>query len=259
MPNWTRNVIIVKNEEKLEEIIQKHCPINKKSGMPEMDFNTIIQMPKEMNIEYGSKSNDGLSLYLAKINPNIHFYGSKKDKLSQEEYKELSGLLKEHSWITNLKPMDKTRLQSLQKQYKGKLTGVLSLGKKCVQNIKKYKAMNWYEWSVIHWGTKWNAFDTFINGSELSFNTAWDPAIPAMVELSRLHPGLPIAMLFADEQTGANTGYVLMKNGHIDDSGTFKDFSVDAYKLAFRLWGNEDEYHFDKEKNTYVLNVDDLF
>ena len=83
---------------------------------------------------------------------------------------------------------------------------------------------------------------------------AWDPTIPAVLEMSRQHPGMPIAMMFADEQTGAHTGYVLMKSGNIHESGSFKDFSVDAYKLAFHVWGNADEYHYDEEKKTYVRN-----
>ena len=247
-------MIIVGSEQKMKELVERHRLIDKESGLPEMDFNTIKEMPKELEIEYGTKSHDGVRLYLAKKNPNIDFYGSKEDKLTDEEYQELKNTMEDHERITKLDDINEGYLNILKEKYKDGLGKVERLGQKCVENVKKYGAMNWYEWSIANWGTKWNASDTNINGAEMTFDTAWDPAIPAMVEMSRQYPEMPIAMMFADEQTGAHTGYVLMKSGNIDESGSFKDFSVDAYKLAFRAWGNADEYHYDEDEKIYVRN-----
>lgn len=44
--------------------------------------------------------------------------------------------------------------------------------------LKKYGAINWYDWNIKHWGTKWNAYDIELLGIEdryisYCFNTAW--------------------------------------------------------------------------------------
>ena len=252
MPNWTRNMLLVGNERKMVELVKAHCPIDKETGTPEMDLNTIRKMPEELQIEYGSRSHDGLRLLFTKLNPEVDYYGEEKDKLLPDDYISLQSEMSGHCWSDDLRPLSKEELQRLQSKYKETLTAVENLGKQCVDNAKKYGAMNWYEWSIQNWGSKWNATDTVIDGSSMTFDTAWDPAVPAMVEMSRQHPTMPMALLFADEQTGAKVGYLLMKGGKIDDSGSFKDFSVDAYKLAFRVWGNEGEYKFDPKKNTYI-------
>lgn len=261
MPNWTRNKLILGSAEKLDEVVKFHCPIDKETGFPEMDFNTINRMPKELDIEYGTRSHDGLSLYLARRNPQIDFYGSEEDKMSQEEYDKLWSLISDHMWLENDLQLTPDRLDLIKNKYKqeGELAKLEKLGEQCVDNIRKYGAMNWYEWSIANWGTKWNATETEIDEQEhsLTFDTAWDPAIPAMVEMSKLHPNIPMALLFADEQTGAHTGYVLFKNGSIDESGSFKDFSIDAYKLAFNVWGNAEDYKYDEKKKTYVSVFDE--
>jgi hypothetical protein len=44
-----------------------------------------------------------------------------------------------------------------------------------------YGENNWYDWSVAHWGTKWDtdAHNSFFDGETLtlSFDTAWSPPI----------------------------------------------------------------------------------
>lgn len=50
--------------------------------------------------------------------------------------------------------------------------------KRSQELMNKYGADNWYDWSIMNWGTKWNACDTEVEyeGGYLSyrFNTAWD-------------------------------------------------------------------------------------
>lgn len=51
-----------------------------------------------------------------------------------------------------------------------------SLGEK---ERKKYGNNNWYNWSILNWGTKWNAVEASLdtdnnNKLEYSFRTAWD-------------------------------------------------------------------------------------
>ena len=54
---------------------------------------------------------------------------------------------------------------------------------------------NWYDWSVDHWGTKWNAFHPEINqtGSaygyvEIRFETAWAEPMPVFQKMFEIFP-----------------------------------------------------------------------
>ena len=38
---------------------------------------------------------------------------------------------------------------------------------------EKYGKNNWYDWSIDHWGTKWNAYDQCRDGNIIYFSTAW--------------------------------------------------------------------------------------
>jgi hypothetical protein len=44
---------------------------------------------------------------------------------------------------------------------------------------------NWYEWCLLHWGTKWGDFDLEWSDSDYSlrFTTAWSPFNDELIEL----------------------------------------------------------------------------
>jgi hypothetical protein len=44
---------------------------------------------------------------------------------------------------------------------------------------------NWYDWSLENWGTKWNSYDGNVTDEGISFNTAWSPPTPVIVELAK--------------------------------------------------------------------------
>ena len=55
---------------------------------------------------------------------------------------------------------------------------------------KKFGDNNWYNWSIAHWGTKWNSCDACVasdDGKTLvyEFNTAWAPPAPVIEALGR--------------------------------------------------------------------------
>lgn len=92
MPNWIRNKLIVSNTF-ISELQKYHCKYDELNNIY-FDFNTVIKLPKELEIEISSKSYDGLKLYLAKINPSFKEYGEKKDKWIIDEYSLLIDNLK---------------------------------------------------------------------------------------------------------------------------------------------------------------------
>ena len=55
MPNWIKNKIIVKNREVVDEIISSFTTFNEEYKELEFDFNKIIPMPKDLEIEFSTK------------------------------------------------------------------------------------------------------------------------------------------------------------------------------------------------------------
>lgn len=256
MPNWVKNKIIVGNKRTIEELIDKYCVSEhtEEGNRYNFDFNKVIKMPKELEIEFSTKSDNALSMYMTYINPNVDYFGDPKDKISSKEWKKLNDMLGKHMVVNKNFSLGEEAINTLNEKYEDELEDLLALGKQEVSNLQKYNAVNWYEWSINNWGTKWNssAFDIGDDGKSLTFETAWDPAIPVFMEITRQNPNYKFVMLYADEEIGCHTGYILAKDGIIDYKGGFREFSTDAYKLAMDLWDCGDSYKYDAEKDTYV-------
>lgn len=238
MPNWIKNKILVGSVEASNELLSEVISTNE--GNDYLDFDKIIPMPKELEIEFSSRADLGLKLACEGLDPE-----------QVKEIKDLEGSMELIDW-------EKEKLSRLQKgmgvgdtEAQEEYSAILELGERQASNIIKYGHKNWYTWHIQNWGTKWNSSKLELSNSTIKFETAWDPAIPVVIELSKKHPEIKIAYLWADESIGSYAGYMLMKGGHIDYKGTFPDYSVDAYKLAFDLWDCADEFEFDEEKQTY--------
>lgn len=252
MPNWVKNKIIVGNKRFIDEIKAAHFA---KTGEGEetFDFNTVKRMPEELNVEFGSRSEDGIRLYLASINPKCKFFGTEETKVTNKRFKEISAIMGRRLFGAP-DSLSEAEFKGLASKYNGDLAEVVDIGRRHVQNAENHGACCWYEWAVKNWGTKWNASDTLVasDGKSFTFDTAWEPAFPVVLELSRKHPDIRMAFLFSDENIGSGVGYALLTGGQVDFSGDFPDQSKDAYKLAFDLWGCADEYRWDDKKGKYV-------
>lgn len=254
MPNFVKNKIIVGNVNYGKRLVEKYSSLNEEEGKLEFDFNKVIKMPEELQIEFSTKSDDALSLYLTKINPEVKYYGAPQEKVDKASYDKFVEEVSKTTTKTNFTLSEDDIYRVLDK-YKEE-SKLLALGERQVKNLLNYNALNWYDWSIKNWGTKWNAseFEVQDDFKSLLFETAWDPAIEVMLEISRQNPDIRFAFLWSDEDIGAHLGYMLLQGGRIDYKGTFEDFSVDAYKLAFSLWGHECEsnYEYSEEEGTYV-------
>lgn len=256
MPNWVINRIKT-DKNTIKEIIKKHVT-KANDGEECFDFETILKMPEELKIEKSSRSADGLKLYIAKINPFISNIGDKDEKMEIEAFiQRILAVFNGYSFdkLTNylLRPNE---VDDLRARYGKRIDETLNLGEKVFHNIEKYGVADWYDWSCEHWGTKWNACNTNIDlkRGEICFDTAWSPATPIIEALAKMYPNAKIIFSFAEEQMGFFSGENIYERGILTNETIYDSFSKEAYEMSFDLWGYEDEYEFNEEKNTYEYN-----
>ena len=75
---------------------------------------------------------------------------------------------------------------------------------------EKYGADNWYDWSIINWGTKWNA--NYVSKSRkgslmYELDTAWSPPLPVITELAKEFPELTISIKYYECGMGFSGEY----------------------------------------------------
>lgn len=245
MPNWVKNEIIFKGK-KASNIISKLLSLDE-DGNIMFDFNKIIPMPQELNIEHSSVVTAAMKYIVFKEPERLGVTNEEFEKIYNSNYgkKELGNFWKEDEEYLN-------RMWT-----KGGIDKEESLSKAKQQllNILHYDAPNWYYWCRMHWNTKWNACETrFVkaneNECEVYFETAWNMPIGIIVELVRANPKLEISGQFSSEDVGSMCGifYTDKKKLNLIQ---YKDLSNQAYETYIDMWGMPSDLAFNKETNKY--------
>lgn len=117
----------------------------------------------------------------------------------------------------------------------------LKIGTTALENIKNYGVPTWYDWCIEHWGTKWNAMGTDIDLPDrtMTFTTAWSSPDPIIKELVKQFPEIQFTYLYADEDTGANTGRYVYDGTELKYT-EFENNSQAAYQTYMECWGKSD-------------------
>lgn len=203
MPNHVMNKMWISGDPKLiDELLLKVT-----TGESEFDFNGIIPMPKSLDIEEGSRTDKGESLYrdfLALIEKGVGMYEAEAIITNGDEEK----------------------------------TKTLELGRTAISNKHLYGARSWYDWCIRNWGTKWNAYDITVDRDEpdqvrICFCTAWTEPYPIFFELNEQYPDLDIYVEFANEDLGNDCGY--FQNGDLYEP------EGNAVMYAAEVWGYTEE------------------
>lgn len=95
-------------------------------------------------------------------------------------------------------------------------------------NMKTYGVLNWYDWRVREWGTKWNADCSASSYQEkggkddkavykISFSTAWSPPEQVIKELANHYPELCIQLRYYEGGMGFQGRLRLKGNKTIED------------------------------------------
>jgi hypothetical protein len=85
--------------------------------------------------------------------------------------------------------------------------------------VKKFGASNWYDWTGIHWGTKWGAYDASVIFNEKGYlkcryNTAWGMGTPVNQKVSEMHPTLTFTFHVLEEG-GFFAGTIIYEKGEV--------------------------------------------
>ncbi|MBR5091650.1 MAG: hypothetical protein IK093_19690 [Ruminiclostridium sp.] len=234
MPNHVQNrVRLIGEQSRIDELLR--TVQNDEEGFGSIDFNKIIPMPKEMEIECGTQTDKGFKAYSDFI--AVYILGQQDGKIDVFAIPESS----EKAFLRIRKDIDPE---------------TWSLGKQAYQNKIKFGHTDWYSWCIDNWGTKWNAyyFGEY-ESNTLTFCTAWSRIMPIMTKLSEMFPDVHFNYAWADEDFGCNVGEVELQNGETTFENIPAPFSKEAYEMAADIRGEDllaDRHMvFSEETGTY--------
>lgn len=232
MPNYVKNnITIIGTNDKIHECLE-FC----KSDDSEFDFNKIVPMPEELNIDESSKNDIAIKSYLLSLNDE---QANKVHDILRRVPDILHGNLDQALKDKNYISPDNSD------EY-------IELGKRLVDNCSKYGCTTWYEWSYSNWGTKWNAMEVEIIDSpeecSVYFDTAWNAPVPIFSALSKKFPDLIFSISYADEDIGSNCGYMNFANG-IQESEKIFEYGDDSVAFACDVWGYDPKEYLEDEED----------
>ena len=215
MPNHVQNVLLATGP-KVVERMQKYwvkLPDPDKPGTgygPVFDFNQLIPMP-----EVASQVQDS-----SHAPPIITLMAGGSGMM--QAWEDLRGWDRNAilgPWIGIAFENIETKLEKVERAFPGSVANARLMAR-C---IGETGFKSWYEWSIHHWGTKWNAYDcvmkTIIRGEEksveLRYETAWSVPLPVLEKLAEVEPSLSFEYYAFDE------GWNFMATGH-GERGKFK-------------------------------------
>lgn len=197
MPNWVKSVIKTKPDV-LEDIMKKYS--NEKG----LDFQKIIPMPKDLDIEYSVGGVLGLVYLFLDNNCSI------SKELIAQTFQNVSSVSLYESDALEIVKRDYNQGKEIKECKRD-----IELAKKYISNYEKYGQATWYEWRIKNWGTKCNNIGFKRSNNTMIFETAWGFPEEIILELSQKYPDTTFRCKFADELIPENSGKLLIQDGEI--------------------------------------------
>ena len=114
-----------------------------------------------------------------------------------------------------------------------------------------YGEHNWYDWCIENWGTKWDAYNSFIDDEErITFDTAWEGVPKIIGMLSQKFPNSDFDYKYADEDAGNNVDHYKFNSGQILEHDNIKPWSYTAYKTYIDCKDLQDYYKIYMNRNS---------
>lgn len=240
-----------------------------------IDFEKLIPMPKSLHLTSGGHQNDAIQYALSKkTNPEritiqveltkikCDFYGNyfskifAYDRLTLEKLQERADDFEEQL-KSGKRVFDNTDYEGLG------IKTFEDLGNAYINNILTYGYDTWYDWCCANWGTKWGAYDTYIdkNTNIMEFNTAWSCPLPILDKLAEIcyEHEVEFSGKWADEDRGCNVG-IFESNCSGDeywfDYRRVANCSNEAYDIYVELQGESDCMGKDEDGNWVSYDCD---
>ena len=221
MPNHITNIIEIKGDPQRVRALFEAVKSDE-YGLGSIDFNKLVPMPPDLDMEEGSRTDRGLKAYKDFI--EVYTFNGKKENFDLSNIPEKA----EQAFLRVRPDIDRA---------------AWDLGRRAFMNKQKYGVTSWYDWRIKNWGTKWNAYGyeggVQFDGKSLRFQTAWSPPEPIIAKLAEMYPDLDFTHQWADEDIGQNCGEVEYHNGAPD--GEFFPAGQEAVDYANSLWGNDEQ------------------
>jgi hypothetical protein len=200
-----------------------------RDGAPRFDFNTIIPTPEPIS---GTESSTDVTLGLMALN----------GQRDSNQFLQHLSLEEQISRATQGAAHTQAELFAWLKAHRPE---ALSKAERSRRAFDETGYLNWYEWNIAMWGTKWNAYDCAIRSLDnerlvFVFDTAWSFPMPVFQKLRLLYPDLVFDVASFDEGWGfACTGCF----GGANDF-TYVDASPELYR---RVYGRGPDTEDDEE------------
>jgi hypothetical protein len=230
MANYYQSSLTLKGErETMEKIFDS---IKNDEDKRVIDFDKVIPMPDELNIESNSAAEIIIILLMRQAGFMMFGPYSPEVKDAWERYEKMDDQRKEENE---------------------------ALAKKYLMNIAKYDYPNWYSWHIAKWGTKWNSIEGYgtqrREGDTIYFETANGFCEPVIEELSKKYPDVEFIYEAADEDIGSNTIKGTYKNGEFD--GVHEHRTPAAFDIAFEMYPEQKKDFRQLEDGTWEYNEEE--
>jgi hypothetical protein len=200
-------------------------------GRETFDFNQLVAMPASVRATTsGSLTNYGL------------FILGRDDLVSHDLFGQGVEHWLELPWV---KEAGITTVEGLRAYFKEKYPGAVPVGEAAIKAYEETGFLSWYEWSLHHWGTKWNAYHFAIEDNrddriEFRFDTAWSSPSPIFDQIAETFPQLHIEVVGFDEGWGFGI------EGVIENGVNGVIYAEPSDELYERVYGEPPE-HEDEE------------
>lgn len=175
MPNWCENNMKITGAADEIARFKQTCIVADDDGKPDFDFNTIVPMPEVLK---GSEASGDVDHGLLLIGRNdlVRFGKSFTEMLDWPWVKE-----------ANIKTVEELKTVLIERH-----PDAVSKAQQAIALHEQTGFLNWYDWQIANWGTKWGACITTddANTFECSFGTAWNPPVPVWKKLGEMFPTL---------------------------------------------------------------------
>ncbi len=152
---------------------------------PTLDFDRIIPMPGVIK-NTGSAAYIDLGIEILTGRPRANGWSSSHLTMPWVQELGISTISELRAWAEKERP------------------AALESGRKALQAFQETGCYDWYDWSVKHWGTKWNSYNFEIEYEDddqisFHFDTAWSFPDPIFEKLAEVFPTLQFYCACFDE------------------------------------------------------------